>query len=248
MKSSLFLLLIFLSPLAQARVFNINKENFAAYFLGTTGASNIGTSAVDDESSQTVTFDDETNYNFTGEFGLVYSRPWLSLRFGFEILRPWVLETKANNGTDDLYTAKVDLLGYIPKVTAEINLQGTNTYRSFLSVSAGTANLTMKNDYTLTAAGSAAYAGVTDHSVEAKGTAPLLAASLGYEGFMTDTTTILVEFGYRQLNFDNMKYSKDVATFSGAKTSGSEVLKVDGEKREFDFTGGFISIGFRFYM
>lgn len=248
MKVTLFLSILFLTSLAQARVFNINKESFAAYFLATTGASTLGTSAVDDESSQTVTFNEKTEYNFTGEFGLVYSRPYISLRFGFEILRPWLLETIANDGTDDLYTAKVDLLGYVPKVTAEINLQGSSTYRSFLSVSAGTANLTMKNDYALTAAGNTAFPGVADYSVEAKGTGTLLGASLGYEGFMTDTTTILVEFGYRQLLIDNMKYTKDVTTFTGAKQSGDELLRVDGEKRSFDFTGGFISLGFRFYM
>ncbi len=65
---------------------------------------------------------------------------------------------------------------------------------------------------------------------------------------MTDTTTVVVEFGYRQLKVDNLKYSKDVTTFSGAKSSGDAVVTSSGEKRELDFSGGFISLGFRFYM
>ncbi len=245
-----FLLPLFMLALgstAQARVFNINKETFAAYFNVTGGGSAINTAAVENESGSGVNFSGGVKYNYTGEFGFLYSRPRASLRFGFEILKPSVLESTANNGAD-LYSAKSDILGYVPKLTFELNVHGTNTYRSFVSVTAGSANITMKNDYTLTAAGTAAYPGVTDHGVEAKGSGTLLSASLGYEGIMTDTTTVVVEFGYRQLKIDNLKYSKDVTTFSGAKTSGDPVLDSSGKQRELDFSGGFISLGFRFYM
>ncbi|WII72850.1 hypothetical protein QJS83_03070 [Bdellovibrio sp. 22V] len=242
-------LLLLVTSTAQARVFNINKETFAAYFLATGGGSALGDSAVKGESGATIGFSEEVKYNYSGEFGFLYSRPQASLRFGFEILKPQTMNNStANNGTDDLYTASSDLLGYAPKLTLEVNLQRTNTYRSFVSLTGGYANVTMKNDYTLTAAGQTAFPGVSDHAVEAKGSGTLLGASLGYEGIMTDTTTVLVEFGYRQLKVDNLEYTKSVTTFSGAKNSGDPVLTSSGSKRELDFSGAFISIGFRFYL
>lgn len=241
-------LLLLISSSAQARVFNINKETFAAYFLATAGGSQIGTSTVKGESGANVAFSGGTKYNYTGEFGFLYSRPHASLRFGFEILKPTDLESTASSGGSDLYSAKGDILGYVPKLTLEVNVHGTNDSRSFVSLTAGSANITMKNDYTLTSAGQAAYPGVSDHSVEAKGSGTLLSASLGYEGIMTDTTTVVVEFGYRQLKIDNLKYSKDATTFSGAKNSGDALLDASGNQRSVDFSGGFISLGFRFYM
>lgn len=241
-------LFVLLSVSAQARVFNINNENFAAYFLATGGGSQLGTHAVAGEAGAGVNYNGSVNYNYTGEFGFLYSKPRASLRFGFEILKPSVLESTANNGTSDLYSAKSDVLGYVPKLSFELNVHGDNSSRSFVSVTVGTASVTLKNDYALTAAGQTAYPGVVDHSIEAKGSSTLLSASLGYEGIMTDTTTVVVEFGYRQLKIDNLKYSKDVTTFSGAKTSGDDLMTSSGAKRELDFSGGFISIGFRFYM
>lgn len=248
MKSFLFFILILISNSAQARVFNINRDSFAPYFLATGGSSLVGTSALDGEGNAGVTFNSGVTYNYTGEFGFLYSRSRGSLRFGFEFLKPPLLESTANDGTSDLYSAKSDLLGYVPKLTFELNVHSTGTYRSFVSVGVGSASITMKNDYVLTAAGQTAYPGVVDHSTEAKASSTLASASLGYEGLMTDTTTILVEFGYRQLKFDNFSYTKDVTTFSGAKVSGDKLLTNSGADRVLDFSGGFISLGFRFYL
>ncbi|MEN0060222.1 MAG: hypothetical protein AAGB31_15395 [Bdellovibrio sp.] len=236
------------SSVAQARVFNINKETFAAYFLMTAGGSQIGTAAVDGEAGTGLTYSNGVNYNYTGEFGFLYSRPAASLRFGFEILKPVNLESTAKNSSSSLYSAEGEILGYVPKVALELNLHGSNTYRSFFAATVGAAQVTLKNNYTLTTAGQAAYPSVSNHEVEGKGSSTLLSASLGYEGIMSDTTTILVEFGYRQLKFDSLKYTKDVTTFSGAKASGDTMVKSTGENRELDFSGGFISIGFRFYL
>lgn len=241
-------LLILFSSSAQARVFNINKETSAAYFLVSAGGSQVGTAAVDGESGTNVSFSGGSNYNYSGEFGFLYSRPLASLRFGFEIFKPMALESTANNGTSDLYSVKGDILGYIPKLSLEVNVHGTPTYRSFVAVTVGSANITMKNNYVLTAAGQAAFPGVADHEAESKGSGTLLSASLGYEGILSDTTTVVVEFGYRQLKIDNLKYSKDVTTFSGSKTSGDALLDSSGNQRELDFSGGFIALGFRFFM
>lgn len=243
-----FPLMLVAAASAQARVFDINKDSAAPYFLVSGGGSQVSTSAVEGEGNTGVTFTGGVNYNYTGEFGFLYSRSAASLRFGFEVLKPTSLETTASDTTSELYTATSELLGYIPKITLELNLHKTGDNRSFVAVSAGSASITMKNAYVLTAAGQAAYPGVVDHDTESKASSTLLAASLGYEGLLTDTTTILIEFGYRQLKFDNFKYSKDVTTFSGAKVSGDSVLLNTGLDRTVDFGGGFIALGFRFYF
>lgn len=244
----MLLSLIFFSAAAEARVFNINSETSAAYFMASGGSSQIGTAALDGESGASVAFSGGSKFNYSGEFGFLYSRPLASLRFGFEIFKPAAVNSGATSGGTDLYQAESDILAYAPKLTLEVNVHGTNTYRSFVSITVGSASMTLKNDYVLTTAGQTAYPGVSNHSIEAKGSGTLLAASLGYEGLLSDTTTILVEFGYRQLKIDNLKYTKDVTTFSGAKTSGDSLLNASGSAREVNFSGGFIGVGFRFYL
>lgn len=243
-----FTIAIISASAAQARVFDITKETFAAYFLATGGGSSVGTKAVEGEAAGNLSYDNGVKYNYSGEFGFIYSRPLGSLRFGFEIFKPSMLETTAKNGATGLYSASSDLLGYAPKLAIEINVHGNKQSRSYISGAVGTAIFTMKNDYTLTAAGQSAFPGVSDHSTEAKGSSTLLSLALGYEGILTDTTTITAEFGYRQLKVDNFKYSKDVTTFSGAHSSGDVLQNTSGGARTLDFSGGFISIGFRFYL
>jgi hypothetical protein len=229
---------------AEARVFNINNEKFATYFLVTGGSSAIKQNAFINEANTTDTFTGEAAHNFTGEFGFLYSTPNVSLRFGFEIFKPSALKAvPANNGTTDIYTLNSDITGYAPKLGVEINLQKSSTYRSFLTAYVGSGSASYKNDYTIVS-----YPGVADHSVEAKGSQTLYGGSLGVESHLTDTTTYIFEFGYRQMKIDNLKYSKGVTTFSGAKTAGDPVLDANGQARSLDFTGGYISLGFRFYL
>jgi hypothetical protein len=245
---SLFCALIFLGSAAQARVFDINKESLAAYFLASGGSSALATKPIQNEGLPNLTYSDGINYNYTGEFGLVYSRPGASLRFGIEIIKPTSLTSTVSSTGTNYYSAESSLLGYAPMVTLDVNLHGNPVSRSFVSLGAGYASMTMKNDYKFTAAGSSAMGGLSDHDIETKGTGTLLQASLGYENILTDTTTIAVEFGYRQLKIDNFEYTKGVTTFGGAKNIGDSVKNADGSARALDFSGGFIALGFRFYL
>jgi len=235
--------LLFLSH-AQARVFNINSEKFAGYFLVTGGPSALKTQAFLDEDSLANTYSKEVTVNTTGEFGFLYSTPRVSLRFGFEIFKPTLLkDVVANNGSTDIYSLKSDVTAYAPKLGLEIHLHSTNTYRSFIQAYVGTGSVSYKNDYTILS-----YPGQSDHTVEGKGSATLYGGTLGVESHLTDTTTYIFEFGYRQMKVENLKYSRDTTTFSGAKTAGDPVLDASGNPRVLDFTGGYISLGFRFYL
>ncbi len=240
----LFFTFCFVTFRAEARVFNINSEKFASYFLLTGGPSAIKQNAFLNEVNTTNTFTGEVAYNYTGEFGFLYSTPNVSLRFGFEIFKPPVMKSiAASNGASDIYTLDSDITAYAPKLGIEINLQKTNTYRSFIMAYVGSGSASYKNDYTIIS-----YPGVSNHSVEAKGSGTLYGGTIGVESHMTDTTTYIFEFGYRQLKIGNFKYAKDVTTFSGSKIAGDPVLDANGASRSIDFSGGYISLGFRFYM
>lgn len=245
-----FLIVMFTFSAAEARVFSITQETFAAYFNGSAGTSSLADAPFSGEAGSSVTYSDQVKYNYTGEFGVLYSSPRVSFRFGMELLKPKSLEgVVANDGSNDIYSANSEMLGYVPKIGVEFNLENGQNYRSFLSATFGSANITLKNSYSLTAAGQTAFPSVAaQHDVEGKGSATLMAAGLGYEGLFTDTTTVVVEFGYRKLTFDNMQYAKSTTTFSGAQSSGSDLLTSSGEKRVFDFSGAYISLGFRFYL
>ncbi len=247
-QSLLFVVLLLTTLPAQARVFDINRDSVAPYFMATGGGSQVATSALDGEGNAGVTFTGAVNYLYTGEFGILYSRSAASVRFGFEVLKPNLLESTAKSGAAELYSVSSELLGYVPKVTLEVNLHKTQKFRSFFGLGVGLASLNMKNTYVLTTDGQTTYSGVSDHIAESKADTTLASAALGYEGLLSDTTTILIEFGYRQLKFDNFKYTKAVTTFSGAKVSGDQLLTNTGKDRILDFSGGYISLGFRFYF
>ncbi|WP_413290205.1 hypothetical protein [Bdellovibrio sp. HCB337] len=233
-----------LTTRAEARVFNINSEKFAGYFLATGGPSAIGQNAFLNEDATSTTYSADVKYNYTGEFGFLYSRPYVSMRFGFEVFKPSMLkDVVASSGATEIYSLNSDVVAFAPKLGIEFNVHSTANYRSFIQVFGGSASVSYKNDYTIIS-----YGGQSDHSVSAKGTTTYYGGSLGVESHMTDTTTYIFEFGYRKMLVDNLKYSKDVTTFQGAQTAGSPVLDIDGNPRTLDFSGGFISIGFRFYL
>ncbi|MBO9666110.1 MAG: hypothetical protein J7501_04795 [Bdellovibrio sp.] len=240
-------LLVAFSTTAEARVFDMNRDSVAPYFNVTGGASMLSDSAYKLEATG-VSTDSEVKYNYSGEFGFLLSRRLVGLRFGIEILKPQSLDniTGKNAGGVAQYTASSSVLGFVPKIALDLNLNSTPAYRSFISLAAGYADVTLKNEHTMTAAGNVSYPGV-DTTLESKGTGTLLAATLGYEGVLSDTTTYVFEFGYRQLKIDKLKYSKDYKTFNGNVSSG-DTVKMGSENRVLDLSGGYISLGFRFYM
>ena len=246
MKKWCIALLLIFSASAQAKVFNLKEETFAAYFGMTGGPSSMGQSAFENEAGTGVTYTSGVNYIYTGEFGVIYSRPRFNLRFGLEILRPQYLENLVGHGSSDLYTETSSILGYAPKVTLEVNLVSTDKFRTFIEGSLGAANVTVKNSYTLTAAGQSAYPGM-DTDMEAKGSGTLWSAGAGCEILMSDTTTFALEAGYRSLDITNLKYSKDRNLFGTTHVSGDPVLD-NGGSRNLNFTGAFIGAAFRFYL
>ncbi|UYL08793.1 hypothetical protein B9G69_017255 [Bdellovibrio sp. SKB1291214] len=241
------LVLLFSGGVAEARLFDINKESVAPYFTLMGGPSGVGKSGYENEASN-ITVSGDSKYVYGGEFGAVVSTRPMNLTFGIEFLKPNSVAgfSGVDTGGTQVYSGDSDILGYAPKVGIELNLHGDNESRSFVSASLGYVSVTLKNSYTLTAAGTAAYPGVAT-MIESKGTATEITAGLGYEGVLSEQTTYVFQFGYRQLRFDNLKYSHDYNTFNGAVSSG-DTVKNGASNRELNLSGGYLSLGFRFYM
>ncbi|QDK44265.1 hypothetical protein DOM22_03395 [Bdellovibrio sp. ZAP7] len=247
MKLVSFFAILFFFSAAEARVFDINRDTVAPYFSLTGGPSAVGKSGYENEATG-VNVSGDSKYTYGGEFGFLVSTKPMNLAFGIEFLKPGVVDniSGTNSGGTQLYSATSEVLGYAPKVTLEFNLHGDNVSRSFVAVGLGYATVSLKNSYTMTAAGTSAYPGV-DTTIESKGNATELSAGLGYEGILSDTVTYAFQFGYRQLKVDNLKYSKDYNTFNGTVSSGGSVHN-GASNRVLDLSGGFLSLGFRFYM
>lgn len=229
---------------AQARVFDLSREKFASYLLFTYGpSSKIGDAAYADEQASSTTYDAAVTTNVGGEFGFVYATKILSWRFGFEILKPAPVTAVASNG-GDVYSVKSDITGFLPKVGVEINVLRSSWYRMSLFGYAGQTSVTVQNDYsnvTVPPSG--------DFAVKYKGNCNTQGGGLMFEMAAFDTSTLVLEAGYRKMAIDNLTYASDVAShFGTARSAGDDARRLDGNAREIDFTGAYVSAGFRFYL
>ncbi|QDK38936.1 hypothetical protein [Bdellovibrio sp. NC01] len=246
-KSLLLSALILSASAAQARIFDLGKESYAAYFSFAGGPSNVGKDAFQNEAGTGVTYTNEVKFNYAGEFGFVYSKPAASIRFGLEFLKPQNLDNLVGrSGATDLYSSSSEMIAFIPKFGIDFNLRTTNESRSFIGANIGYATMTLKNSYTLTAAGQAAYPGMDD-KMEAKGTGIMYGVTLGHEMLLSDTTTCSFELGYSRLKVTDLKYSRSGSYFGTTHNDGDAVLN-NGAQREIDLSGLMIGIGFRFYL
>lgn len=232
---------------AQARVFDINTEKFAAYLGGSYGPTSIGKAAFENASANGETYDSGLATIYSGEFGFIYSSRYLNVRFGIEVIRPpttGVIATNAAGTT--LYNLNSDMTVITPKIGFEFNLKQWKESRVFANVNYGSANLGLNNNYIFPAGGP--LSPKTDYTEEGRSTAALIEGSLGWEILMFDTTTLVLSAGYRQLNFAKLTHNRDVSTLQGDKVKGDAMLNVDGTERAINMTGYFAGLAFRFWV
>lgn len=248
-KVGLLIAILLSSGTAAARVFNFKQEKMAAYFNVTGGGSTVGKSTVKNEALAGMDYSGNVNYNYSGEFGFLAAFDYFNLKVGFEVLKPTALDSaSAKNAGVEQYSFDSSMFGYAYKAALDINLHRMNTNRSYVSLGVGMATMELKNSYSLTAAGQGQFPGVVDHEVKAGSSAIMYTAAAGYEAHFADTTTFVFEFGYRHLPMNEWKYKGSGTTFSGAYSSGDKVETIDGKAREIDLSGGYVSLGFRFYL
>lgn len=244
------LLLLLASPSAHARKLNLANESFAPYLRGGYQVSNLKQSSFAESSGAGNEFQGDIPFLANYEFGFVYSIREVSLRFGFEVIRPRAESgiRATDTGGTELFTVDTDVSAYVPRLGLDINIKQWPTSRIFLNASYGMANVTVQNSYGFTAAGQAAYPALANFREEVKGSAALQEYALGWEYNAFDTTTIVLDAGYRYLKVDGLSHNVDVTNFQGAVTKGAAALDNSGGARGLDLSGYFASLHLRFWL
>lgn len=233
---------------AEARVFNMAKESFSAYLRGTMSPKFTNTMA-SASSGSSVTLDASHTSNRSIEFGLIYSSVLVNLRFGLEVLNPEDIKERSatNSSGTKLYSMDSEFSVTTPKMNFEINFYRGAASRAMLLLGVGYANLVARNAYTMTSAGTTAL-GPTDFSEDLRGTAVSYEGGLGYEFLMTDTTTLMLEAGYRSMNFTTIKHNKDVTGFQGSVVKGDRATNLDGTNRTLNLSNYYGGLTFRIWI
>ncbi len=236
-------------PLAQARVFEIEKESFAAYLRGSFSPTPLINTLNSDSKGNGVNLDSQHPYNISGEFGFVYSTPSVDLRFGLEVIRP--PDLKAQSGVDagatNLYSLTSEVSVLAPKISAEFTVKKWTESKLYVQLGAGYASLAARNSYAFTAAGKTQF-GLNDFYEDLRAGAPLYEGSFGFESYLTNATTYVIEGGYRALNFTSVKHNSVVTTFQGPVTKGSAATNMDGSNRSFNLSNYFVGFALRFWL
>ncbi|HPI39286.1 MAG TPA: hypothetical protein PLJ21_00675 [Pseudobdellovibrionaceae bacterium] len=235
---------------AEARLINLNSEGFASYLSYYGGSSALATTPFENEAVSGYTYSDSLALNYGGEFGFLYNRGRAGFRFTIEVIRPNKLENLLVKDSNQLtlYSMTSDITGYSPKLGIELGLVSRPTSRWILLFYGGTATVTIKNDFVLTSDGSAAFSGVSDHSVILRATGTQYGGALTYEFLFNDSTTLFFDMGYRSMLLSQIVYAQSVTTFSGVKAQGDAVMSSTGLAKTLDFSGYLLNFGFRIFM
>ena len=199
---------------------------------------------------ETVAFDKLVPYQFGGEFGLVFAKPFGGFRVSLDLVSPRRLDgvTGSNAAGAPLMTFDSQISGYGPSGHIEFYLARGKQSKAVLSLGASYLTVNVLNSYRLTNAGASAYTGVTDHTEEttARGISPV--ASLGWEFSAFDNVTILADLGYRYLILSSFTFVRAGATFTGVMAPGAAAKDVLAQERMLNLSGLWTGISFRFYF
>lgn len=246
----LFILFLFAITPAHARVFNIGEASFAAYFSGNVGTSNVKKDTYDKSSGSQTVFSDESSFNWGGELGISFPTQFYTIRLGLQAISPYSpdgIKGKNAAGTE-LMSVDSSAYGFFPVAHLEYYVMSDSIGRVYISVGGGYGKISMKNTYSLTVDGDAAYSTPNNFSVSASQKTYLLDLGVGYEMSFVQATTISFDFGYRYSVARKLKYDSDGEDFSGTHAEGDQVLNSDGKSKILDLGGVFAGLSFRFYF
>jgi hypothetical protein len=244
----LFSLALSASP-AGARVFSYKDSALAAYVRGTGGFSQLTQDAFANESGAGTSVNGSSKYNYGAEVGFAMNlEANTHLRIGAELIRQMPVngEGSDSSGTSR-YTLNSTVFVFNPNIAIEHVYSVKGILRYYLAVGVGYANVTVVNDYKMTAAGTSAL-GVSDFKETMEANVLSSQASVGLETLFTDNVTFMADFGYRYLPVKGLKYKNEMTNFTGAVHKGDDVLNADGSKRNLNLGGLFGGVSFRFYL
>jgi opacity protein-like surface antigen len=249
MKSILVLALFLVAPSANAYVFSLDQASFAPYIKGIYGAG-IENTTVTKSVGATTTLENKLSSLMGGEFGFSWVGKRVHLRLAVEMLNPPKVQAAKgyNPSNQELFSVDSSLNVVSPKLGLDFNLKSGKSGRFFAFAEGGSATLTATNSFTMTAQGVADLGLSSDFSEELKGTATMYQYGLGVEYHSFDTTTFIIEAGYRHMDFATINYNKDVTNIGGARVKGEKALNSDGSARSMNLTDYFAAVSFRIYI
>ena len=234
-----------------ARVFSMKNATFASYLRGNYGTTNLNQKPFEDSSGiATSSFESKYGPLMGYEFGFAKVSGRVTTRFGLEIVSPTKLkDIKGKNSAEaQLFSASSELSAYIPKISMEFAIKQWPRSRIFFGGEYGVATLTLTNIYDFTTAGTTQF-GIPNYREELKATTSSYGGSLGWEFLMTDTTTMVLEGGYRFLNVQEFKHNVDAVTIpEGAVTKGTVALDNNGAPRVLNMNGVYIAAMFKIWI
>ncbi len=250
MRVSLALSILFLfSVPAKARVFDFKGESAAAYLRGTYGTIALGKQAFADSGGASLTFNETSQYGYTGELGFAFTVKAVTLRLGFEVLRPQSfngVEAKDAAGTIQ-YNLNTSVIGGGGIVNLDFLFAQGARSRFYVTLGGAYSKLTIRNEYIFTDAGATTYA-TPSYTEEGSAYAMSMMAGLGWEAAMADSVTFSLDTGYRSLIATGFKHERQSQTVMGNVAVGDSMRNRDGTDRKLDLSGFWVGAGFRFYI
>ncbi len=247
---SLVFIILFAVP-SEARIFSFSEQGFGAYLEGSIGTNQIGQDPFAANLGSDVSISEEYAYTQSGKFGIAYNlKSNLVLMAGFEYLKPQSItgaSGKNNSGTE-LYLFSSSARGHNPIASFEYTYRRIKNLRYFLGGGFGMGEVIIDNKFEINSTGQSEL-GLQSYNEKIYGTAMNGYLSIGLEAHFVDTSTFVIQAGHRLFKVHEFKHKSEVTTLSqGAVSDGDIVLNEDGSKRKADFSGPFISVGFRFYI
>ncbi|MCB0413883.1 MAG: hypothetical protein KDD50_06090 [Bdellovibrionales bacterium] len=251
------LLILFVSIPGQARVFNFSSESIGAYFNATGQSSLLDRDPFVNSSGANTQFSNNGfEYHPGFELGVVsILSKGFTITTSLQILKS-DLYPRNFVGFDSGGTKLLDVTSSVfalnPKISFEFDMSNKGTTRSYMHFGVGYADITIDQAYTLTAAGQSTYSFSASEYVEKLRTYGLsYTVGLGYEFLAIDNVTLNLEAGYRVLPLADLTYKaaySELLTQPGSAQAGDSALDNNGKKRSMEFGGGYIGVGFRFYI
>jgi hypothetical protein len=245
-----FIFILAFAPTVFARQFDFKSAGFGTYFRGEYGLAVRGDASFADSSGANVSFDSSRTSNAGGEFGLMWGGEKTTFRLSAEILYPRHLSDVIGSsaGGTKYYDLDSKVTVFIPQANLDFVFKSFAESLFFYSIGGGLGLATTQNIYKMTAAGTTAFPGVSDHTETGKGQSVDVQTSVAYEMMFADHATFVADVGYRYLRINALTTPDAVTTFSGTYKAGDSLKNNDGGDRSIDLSGFFAGAGFRFYF
>ncbi len=241
---------------AYAYVFNYQNSGVAPFF-GATAADTLQSSQAFSRTSGSVTdFSSGVQFGFSGQLGIQFNiNRDFSFRIGAEAYQGKSINAVGTRASDGANLMTVSSLATVlnPNAGIQYNMLSSRSGRIYLLLDGGYAMATVANNDSLTSTGVTQYS-TSSSSIDEKwsGDTTSYVAGVGAEYHAFSNTTIALEVGYRQMQFDKFTYANSGYAIRGSSetsvSSGQIVTDNGGAPVSLNMSGVFAGVVFRFYI